>query len=181
LRELLTDTDGNFNPSSIAPNKIRAVVLEELRRDAQALLAPQFAEALAACDQPFIQPIFDLEVSSMVHGRTVILGDAAFVARPHVGMGVTKAAVDAQVLADCVANGDVDQGLAQFNQIRHPEGAFIIDRARQLGAYMQAQIKTEAERQRAETLITITGKTPVPTIVRAASAASSISSSLAYW
>ena len=29
-----------------------------------------------------------------MNGRVVLLGDAAFVARPHTGMGVTKAALD---------------------------------------------------------------------------------------
>jgi 2-polyprenyl-6-methoxyphenol hydroxylase-like FAD-dependent oxidoreductase len=37
-----------------------------------------------------------------VHRRAAILGDAAFVARPHVGMGVTKAALDAESLADAL-------------------------------------------------------------------------------
>lgn len=151
LTHLLTDTDGQMNGTSIAPHKIRAEVLDELRADANRLLSPQFAEAFSLVEQPFIQPIFDLTVESMVHGNVVIIGDAAFVARPHVGMGVTKAAVDGQFLAQCLAD-DQDQAsaLATFNQDRHAEGEFIIERARKLGAYMQAQIKTPEERAQAE-------------------------------
>ena len=44
----------------------------------------------------FFQAIFDMESPSVASGRVVLLGDAAFVARPHVGMGTTKAALDAR-------------------------------------------------------------------------------------
>jgi flavin-dependent dehydrogenase len=53
--------------------------------------------------QPFIQAIQDLESPRMVLGRrSVIIGGAAFVARPHVGMGVTKAAGDADALVQAI-------------------------------------------------------------------------------
>ena len=35
--------------------------------------------------QPILQPIYDLETPRMAFGRVAIIGDAAFVARPHVG------------------------------------------------------------------------------------------------
>ena len=44
--------------------------------------------------QPFFQPIFDLCSPRLTFGHTVLLGNAAFVARPHCGMGVTKAVGD---------------------------------------------------------------------------------------
>ena len=67
------------------------------------MLAPQFNAMVALCEQPFLQPIYDLEVPRMAFGRVAILGDAAFVARPHVGAGVAKAAEDALALADALA------------------------------------------------------------------------------
>ena len=84
--------------------------------------------------------------------RTVILGDAAFVARPHVGMGVTKAALDAAALADAlrVHPTDLRAALAKFESSRRPFGAAVVRRARQLGAYMQAQVATPEERAMAE-------------------------------
>jgi 2-polyprenyl-6-methoxyphenol hydroxylase-like FAD-dependent oxidoreductase len=50
----------------------------------------------------------------------VILGDAAFVARPHVVAGVTKAALDAQCLADTpvAAGNDVEPALARYDTER---------------------------------------------------------------
>ena len=71
-----------------------------MRADAISLLAPPFAEVMTKARQPLLQAIVDLETPAMIVGRIALLGDAAFVARPHVGMGTTKAAGDARVLAD---------------------------------------------------------------------------------
>ena len=52
----------------------------------------------------------------MIIGRVALLGDAAFVARPHVGMGTTKAAGDARALADHLArHDDIDAALAAYD------------------------------------------------------------------
>lgn len=153
LSDLLTDVDGVRHELSIPPHKIRPPVLEGMRADADRLLAPAFAEAVNRTQQPFIQAILDLETPRMVLGaRTVILGDAAFVARPHVGMGVTKAAGDAAALVAALElhSGDLGAALQQFEAERLPFGAAVINRARQLGAYMQAQILTDEERRLAE-------------------------------
>jgi 2-polyprenyl-6-methoxyphenol hydroxylase-like FAD-dependent oxidoreductase len=152
---LLTDTEGVRHELSIPPNRIRPAVMGQMRGDADRLLAPQFAEVVRLTKQPFIQAILDLETPRMALGRTcrvAILGDAAFVARPHVGMGVTKAAVDAAALARAVeANpSDVYAALATFEHERIPRGAAVIRRARHLGAYMQAQLLTDEERAMAE-------------------------------
>ena len=106
---------------------------------------------VALCEQPFLQPIYDLKVPRMAFGRVALLGDAAFVARPHVGAGVAKAAEDAIALGDALdANGDVEPGLKQFESSRLRAGERVIARARHLGAYVQADLKTEAERLSAE-------------------------------
>ncbi|WP_083743808.1 FAD binding domain-containing protein [Methylobacterium radiotolerans] len=153
LRTLLTDIDGTTHTLSIPPNRIRPEVTAALRGDARRLLAPQFAEVVEKTAQPFIQAIQDLEVPRMVLGRRIaILGDAAFVARPHVGMGVTKAAADAQALVAALqAHPDaLDEALLAFEAERLRFGAAVIRRARELGAYMQAQLLTADERAMAE-------------------------------
>jgi len=76
----------------------------------------------------------------MVHKHAAILGDAAFVARPHVGMGVTKAALDAQCLADALMQtSDIDAALARYNTRQHLFGSRVIARARRVGAHLGAQ------------------------------------------
>lgn len=153
LRDLLTDIDGVTHTLSIPPNKIRPEIVAALQEDSRRLLAPQFAEVVCKTAQPFIQAIQDLEAPNMVLGRrSVIIGDAAFVARPHVGMGVTKAAGDAAALVRALdaRPSDLPQALHDFEVERLAFGAAVIRRARQLGAYMQAQILTEDERTMAE-------------------------------
>jgi len=153
LADLLTDVDGVRQELSIPPTRIRPDMIAALRRDAERLLAPQFAEVVRLTHQPFLQAILDLETSRMVLGsRTVLVGDAAFVARPHVGMGVTKAAGDAAALVDALRAHpeDLSVALATFESIRLPFGSAVVRRARDLGAYMQAQIATIEERSMAE-------------------------------
>ncbi|AHK47366.1 conserved hypothetical monooxygenase (plasmid) [Ensifer adhaerens OV14] len=152
LKTILTDVDGHTHALSIPPNKIRPEVIQEMRDAARRTLSPQFAEVVAKTSQPFIQAIQDLETPRMVIATNIVLlGDAAFVARPHVGMGVTKAAGDAFALAEALGASDtIAEALTKFEQDRLTYGAAVIRRARHLGAYMQAQIQTEEERAMAE-------------------------------
>ena len=152
LGDLLTDGTGTRHPLSIPPHLIRPEVVAAMRADARRLLAPQFAEVVERTPQPFLQAIQDLETPRMrLSSRVVILGDAAFVARPHVGMGVTKAAADAAALVAALADAtDVEAALAAFEARRLAFGRAVVQRARHLGAYMQAQILDAEERARAE-------------------------------
>lgn len=149
---LLTDTAGQNNAVSVAPNMIRPEVIAGMREAAERLLSPQFAELVAKTEQPFLQPIYDLTVGQMAQGRAVLIGDAAFVGRPHCGMGVTKAAEDAQCLARALerADGSIPAALAAFDAERRPTDTRVVTHARALGAYMQAQILTAEERRDAE-------------------------------
>lgn len=148
LPRLLTDDSGRMHVLSIPPPLIAREVVAAMREAARDVLAPQFNEMVSLCEQPFLQPIYDLEVPRMAFGRVAILGDAAFVARPHVGAGVAKAAEDALTLAKALtANNDAEAALKQFEQARIGVGERIIARARHLGAYVQADLRTEAERE----------------------------------
>jgi 2-polyprenyl-6-methoxyphenol hydroxylase-like FAD-dependent oxidoreductase len=152
LRRLCTDASGRVHEFSIPPPLIRPEIIAELREAAGGLLAPQFAEMLHKTAQLFFQPIFDVESTHIAFGRVALLGDAAFVARPHVGMGVTKAGSDALALADALerSNGDVIEALAHYERERVAAGAVVVAHARRLGAYMQAQLRSEEERAMAE-------------------------------
>ncbi len=147
LPRLLTDDAGRTHVLSIPPPLIARDVVAAMRAAARELLAPQFNEVIGLCEQPFLQPIYDLEVPHMAFGCVAILGDAAFVARPHVGAGVAKAAEDALALGDALdGNADIETALRHFEAARLPVGNKIIARARRLGAYVQADLKTQEER-----------------------------------
>jgi 2-polyprenyl-6-methoxyphenol hydroxylase-like FAD-dependent oxidoreductase len=149
LRWLLTDERGVVHTISIPPPLIRREAIAEMRADAKRLVAPQFRQIVRLIAEPILQPIYDLESPHMAFGRVAILGDAAFVARPHVAAGVSKAADDAAALVEALsAERDVVQALRRFEAGRLPENSRIIERARHLGAYLQAT-RTEAEQARA--------------------------------
>jgi len=151
LPNLLTDATGKHWTNGIPPGLIRADVLADMEGAATELLAPQFAEIVTRTAQPLFQPIFDLTVPRMAFGRVALLGDAAFVARPHCGMGVTKAAGDAMALARALSGHEsVGAALEAYSAERVQVGQAIVEHARHLGAYMQAQLKSEQDREMAE-------------------------------
>ena len=147
LAEMCTDADGLYHAGGLPPPSIRKKVIARVKNEAKALLAPQIADIFLR-SEPFFQPIFDLESTALVFGRVALAGDAAFVARPHVGAGATKAAIDAAILADCLSKsgGDLKRGLARFESVQLPFGRDLVALARQQGAYLSAQLKPKNER-----------------------------------
>ncbi len=146
LQDLLTDDDGVHHPLGIAPNRIQARHVAAMLEASRKLLAPQFAEIIRHTAQPFVQPIFDVASSRLAFNRAALMGDAAFVARPHVGMGVTKAAEDAMALSDSIRmHGATEAALRAFEAKRLPAGIAVVQRARDLGAYLQAQSQAQAQ------------------------------------
>ena len=144
---LLTDDSGVTHAISIPPPLIRREAIAQMRAAAERLVAWQLRDIVRLIDEPILQPIYDLETPRMAFGRVAIIGDAAFVARPHVAAGVSKAADDAAALADALAVDEVEPALRQFEAARLPVGFRIIERARHLGAYLQAT-QTAEERAR---------------------------------
>jgi len=153
LRVLMTDDSGHYHANGIPPTLLTARIREQMIDKAAQVLAPQFAEAVRCARLHFFQPIVDLEVPRLVFGRVVIVGDAAFTARPHVAMGVPKGAGDALALMKAVGtDSDPLAALAHFEAERLRIDAAIVARGRYLGAYMEAQLRSEAERARADAL-----------------------------
>ena len=148
LARLCTDINGRRHDMSIPPPLIRPEVLAELRSAADDSLSPQLAEVVRQARQPFFQPIYDVESPRMAFGRVALAGDAAFVARPHVGMGVTKGAGDALALADCLAEsgGDVPSVLARYESRRLRFNAAVVAHGRELGAWLEGRSTPEAQR-----------------------------------
>ena len=139
LPALCTDVHGRRHDTSVPPPLIRPEVVQAARDAADELLAPQFAEVVRQTAQPFFQAIFDLESAQVSFGRVALLGDAAFVARPHCGMGVTKAAGDAMALVRALdsASRDVPAALCRYSVERARFGAAVVAHGRELGSYLE--------------------------------------------
>src|SRR6185436_15513098 len=112
-----------------------------VKADAHALLAPCIAESFGRAALPIFQPIHDFASPQLVFGRIVLLGDAAFVARPHVGAGVTKAGLDAECLADALTdNSSIEAALKVYNDARQRSGNWAVSRSRAFGACVSAEV-----------------------------------------
>ena len=140
LVKLLTDNDGHFYPTGIPPLKVSWKNISHMRKVAQDILAPQYAEILEKTAAPFFQAIYDVRSEEIVFGRIALMGDAAFVGRPHVGMGVTKAGDEAMSLTRHIAElGATPEALSAYRNERLKLGQQVVARAQYLGRYMQAQ------------------------------------------
>jgi 2-polyprenyl-6-methoxyphenol hydroxylase-like FAD-dependent oxidoreductase len=152
LARLCTDAAGRRH-DSIPPPLLRAEVVADMKACARALLAPPIAAVIEHTRQPFFQPIYDLASPQLAFGRVALLGDAAFVARPHVGAGVTKAALDALALAEAIADAgdDLDAALLRYDREQRRLGDWMVARGRQMGASIRTRPQGEAapsQRQR---------------------------------
>ena len=145
LPRLLTDASGQHHPAGISPQQVSPSEVARMRADAHRLLAPQWAEVIAKTAAPFLQPIYDLASDRLCFGRAALMGDAAFVARPHVGMGVSKASDDARALVRAIAaHGATPAALQAYETERVAPGLAVVERARRLGSYLEAQIGVAA-------------------------------------
>src|SRR5450631_1525942 len=144
LPRLCTDAAGKCHGSAIPPPLIGAEVIAAFRDEASAMLPPQFLALTQATVAPFFQAIFDLDSARVISGRVALVGDAAFVARPHVGAGVTKAALNAAWLVDALtaAPDDINSGLAAYETRARAFGAALVARARFLGAHLEDPPRT---------------------------------------
>lgn len=137
LPELLTDSDGVRHANAISPLKIHPRHVEKLRREARELLPADFAATVCKTERPFVQPIYDLASEQVGFGRVALVGDAAFIARPHVGAGVAKAGGDALCLSRLLRESpDVAAALKAYDRERGRFGRAIVAESRRLGAYL---------------------------------------------
>jgi 2-polyprenyl-6-methoxyphenol hydroxylase-like FAD-dependent oxidoreductase len=138
LLDLFTDASGKHHGVSIPPPLIRKELTSALRSHAREVLPPCIAEAVNKTPQILLQAVSDLQTPQMVFGRVALMGDAAFIARPHTAAGVSKAALDAQCLAQELENdNDVIAALSRFETARLDFGRKLCAHSRYLGAYLE--------------------------------------------
>jgi 2-polyprenyl-6-methoxyphenol hydroxylase-like FAD-dependent oxidoreductase len=109
-----------------------------MKEEAHHVFSPVFADVIARMEGMFVQAIYDLASERMGRGRIAIIGDAAFVARPHCGAGVSKAADDAASLATALnASHRIEDAINAFSAERTRAGKAAVAWAAHLGSYFQ--------------------------------------------
>jgi 2-polyprenyl-6-methoxyphenol hydroxylase-like FAD-dependent oxidoreductase len=116
LSELMTGLNGRERDFSVPPGQVRAEFFEKQNAIAEKVFCPQFFELWRATKTPFLQPILDLAVPRMVQGRVILLGDAAFIPRPHTAASTAKAGANALALGRALQNypNDIDTALKEW-------------------------------------------------------------------
>jgi len=139
LVALLTDRTGRQRRTSIPPGMVSPQHWQKQMEIARTLLPPQFQELLKATKEPFAQPIRDLAVPQMVFGRTVLVGEAAFVVRPHTAAAAAKAAADGMMLGQVLRDGDKNlaENLRRFEAPQMEMGRNLRDYGIRVGNHSQ--------------------------------------------
>ncbi len=131
---IMTDRAGQHRDASVPEGEVRDEVLADMRDQAFNLAAP-FAEVVRVTPRPFIQAIYDIAPPRMVFGRVCLLGDAAFVVRPHTAAAAAKAAADAASLARALRSSapDMSRGLELWEQQQLVAGRELVKYGVMLG------------------------------------------------
>jgi 2,6-dihydroxypyridine 3-monooxygenase len=139
IDDLLTDRDGVLRDTSLAYRALQEKHVERLRKDSMNVLPPALTELVLGTEEPFIQAIFDGAIPAMGFGRVCIMGDAAFVARPHCAAGTAKAAEDAWQLSNAFteADNDVVAAVKIWEERQLKCGWQLVKRAREIGDRLQ--------------------------------------------
>ncbi len=138
LADLMTGRDGKVHEISLPPDVPRAEHIEEMWSTAAARLPKQIATVVLAVRAPFVQAILDVEVPHMAFGRVCLIGDAAFVVRPHAAAGTAKAAADAWQLARALEEQqDIESALKAWEPSQLELGRNLLERTRRIGRRSQ--------------------------------------------
>ena len=141
LDAALTDRNGVLRSLSVPPGALSDENCARLQAEATEQLAPALAALIRTTDAPFLQIIQDYRAPRLVFGRAVLLGDAAFVARPHTGAGASKAAANAVALAQRLRDPErsIDDALAQWEAVEWSNGLRLSEFGINLGAQIMGK------------------------------------------
>ncbi len=138
LRDIMIDMDGRDRGFAMPEGMLAPRWRQNVYEEADDLLPPPFRDIVQATPEPFAQAIRDLTVDSMVKGRVILLGDAAFIPRPHTAASTSKAAANALALADALAASpdDVDTALRQWEPGQLALGRALYRQGTGIGDYL---------------------------------------------
>lgn len=120
LNDLLLDVNGNQRKLSVPEGLVRPEPISRMKAKAELDLPPVFQKLVQATRSPFIQAIYDMSVHRVAFGRVCLLGDAAFVVRPHTAAGTYKASVAAITLSQAIqeSKGNLMLALSEWEPIQ---------------------------------------------------------------
>ena len=138
LDPVLTDATGTRRAYAIPPGALHPDQERKLRELGERTLPPAFKELLRATKEPFVQAIMDLACPQLVFNRTILMGDASFVIRPHTAASASKGIGNAFALVGEVAGTqDIFEALAQWQRSELQRGQRLMSYGQGLGGRSQ--------------------------------------------
>ena len=138
LRDIMTDRDGHYRGFSMPEGKLAEKWRDSVYSEANDLLPPPFRTVVQATEEPFAQAIRDLTVETMVKGRVILTGDAAFIPRPHTAASTSKAAANTLALVAALEMypDDVDRALERWEPQQLMLGHYLYEQGSRTGDYL---------------------------------------------
>jgi len=135
LRSLTTDKNGKSRGYSLPEGLISDEWRQHVYEEAKLFLPTGFREVVLGTQEPFAQAIRDLTVPEMVKNRVILVGDAAFIPRPHTAARSSKAAANALALKQALLEepDDLDKALASWQPGQLDLGNYLYARGTRAG------------------------------------------------
>eukprot|EP00898_Chlorokybus_atmophyticus_P001707 jgi/Chlat1/2537/Chrsp175S02434 len=141
LNRVMMDAEGNLHKFSVPQGAVNEEAKAAMQKLARESLAPQFAQLVLLTEEPFLQAIYDIAVPRMAFTRVALVGDAAFLLRPHTAAGTSKAASDAIALANMLQRygRDVPSALREWEKSQLELGKRLVTWGKMVGDRSQFQ------------------------------------------
>jgi 2-polyprenyl-6-methoxyphenol hydroxylase-like FAD-dependent oxidoreductase len=135
LSEVMTGRDCAVRDFSVPPGQVRSQLIKRQNAIAEDLFCPPFLALWQATREPFVQPILDLGVPQMRQGQVAIVGDAAFIPRPHTAASTSKAVANGQALGAALGRHrlDIDAALREWEPAQLELGRHLLLQGKALG------------------------------------------------
>jgi 2-polyprenyl-6-methoxyphenol hydroxylase-like FAD-dependent oxidoreductase len=134
LDSVLTDANGVRRAYAIPPGAVHPEQESRQRKIAERVLPPAFKDLLRATKEPFVQAIMDLACPQLVFNRTILMGDASFVIRPHTAASTSKGIANAFALVgELAGKQELSESLDHWQQSELNRGQRLMSSGQGLG------------------------------------------------
>ncbi len=126
-----------FSQTNPTANRIGDAARRRLKELAVNVLPEALRQVALDTENLFVQPIVDILPERLARGRSVLVGDASAVLRPHSASGISKAVQNVLALsASIAASDDLDRAIRQWEREQLQSLAQLGRLSRSLGAGM---------------------------------------------